>query len=137
MKIAVVTDDGKTICDHFGRARLFAVCSVENGEIVSRDLRDKAGHHQFVHESHSGDSEHHEDHSQGHGMGAGAAARHTVMLSAITDCEVLITRGMGRGAYLALKEADITPIVTDEGTVDAAVHAYVRGDIEDHIERLH
>ena len=30
MKIAVVTDDGKTICQHFGRALYYAVVTVEN-----------------------------------------------------------------------------------------------------------
>ncbi len=40
MKIAAITDDGKTISLHFGRAQQYLVATVENGQIVSsRDAR--------------------------------------------------------------------------------------------------
>ncbi len=29
MKIAIITDDGKTICQHFGRANFYAVLTLE------------------------------------------------------------------------------------------------------------
>ena len=41
MKIAAITDDGKTISLHFGRAQQYLVATVENGQIVNRELRDK------------------------------------------------------------------------------------------------
>ena len=59
------------------------------------------------------------------------------MIAAITDCEALLVCGMGRGAYLALEEANIKPIVTDIEDIDKAVQAYIDGDIVDHTERLH
>jgi predicted Fe-Mo cluster-binding NifX family protein len=48
MKIAVVTDDGKMISQHFGRAVHYLVLTVEDGKITRRELRDKPGHHQFA-----------------------------------------------------------------------------------------
>ncbi|HXZ30244.1 MAG TPA: NifB/NifX family molybdenum-iron cluster-binding protein, partial [Dehalococcoidia bacterium] len=45
MKIAVVTDDGKTICQHFGRARYYLVVTTEDGRVVNKEQRSKAGHH--------------------------------------------------------------------------------------------
>jgi predicted Fe-Mo cluster-binding NifX family protein len=59
------------------------------------------------------------------------------MIGAIEDCDVLLARGMGRGAYIALEEADIKPIVTDIGAIEEAVQAYLDGEIVDHTERLH
>ena len=59
------------------------------------------------------------------------------MIDSIADCEALLVRGMGRGAYMALEEANIRPIVTDIETIEEAVLAYVRGDIVDHTDKLH
>jgi predicted Fe-Mo cluster-binding NifX family protein len=59
------------------------------------------------------------------------------MIEAITDCEVILVRGMGRGAYLAMEEAGIKPIVTDIEAIEEAVRAYLAGEIVDHTERLH
>ncbi len=132
MKIAAITDDGKTISAHFGRAPYYLVCTVEDGKIVHSELRDKVGHRQFAGQPHDEEAD-----PRGHGFGAGSEARHASMIAAITDCEALLVRGMGRGAHLALQEANIRPIVTDIETIEAAVQAYLRGDIVDHVERLH
>ena len=48
VKIAAITDDGKTISQHFGRARHYLVFTVEDGRILQQELRDKAGHHTFA-----------------------------------------------------------------------------------------
>mgnify|MGYP001095166884 CR=1 FL=1 len=40
MKIAAITDDGVAISQHFGRAAYYLVATVEDGQIVNRELRD-------------------------------------------------------------------------------------------------
>lgn len=132
MKIAAVTDDGKTISMHFGRAEYYLVCTIEDGQIAERELREKMGHRHFAGHGHE---EKHDP--RGHGFGKGAADRHTGMIASITDCEALLVRGMGRGAYIALEEANIRPIVTDIELIEEAVQAYVDGDIVDHTDKLH
>ena len=127
MKIAAVTDDGKTISLHFGRAQNYLVYTVLDGQITGEELREKVSHH------HAAD-EH--DHSQ-HEHGEGAEHKHNAMLAPITDCEALLSRGIGRGAYLALQAANIKPIVTDISSIEDAVRAYIQGDIVDHTEKLH
>ena len=52
MKIAAITDDGKTISQHFGRAAYYLVATVENGQIVDREMREKLGHSHFSNEPH-------------------------------------------------------------------------------------
>jgi predicted Fe-Mo cluster-binding NifX family protein len=132
MKIAAITDDGKIISRHFGRAQKYLVCTIEDGQITQRELRDKMGHHDFA-----GHHDHDEKDPRGHGFGPGPAKRHASMIAAITDCEALLVCGMGRGAYLALEEANVKPIVTDIEDIDEAIQAYIDGDIVDHTERLH
>jgi len=131
MKIAAITEDGVTISQHFGRAPYYAVLTVENGEIVKREMRDKLGHVHFVGEKERLDA------SGRHGFGPGAQDRHAWMAAAIADCQVLLCRGMGWGAHESMKQAGITPIVTDIAEIDAAVQAYLDGTIIDHREFLH
>lgn len=131
MKIAAITDDGVTISRHFGRASHYAVLTVEKGEIVKQEMRDKLGHREFA------GRETHGDESGRHGYGPSSQDRHARMVEAIADCEVLLCGGMGWGAYEAMKGHGIKPIVTDIAEIDAAVQAYLDGRIKDLTERLH
>ena len=132
MKIAAITDDGKTISQHFGRASHYLVVTVENGQIVNRELREKLGHTHFVNEPHA-----EEQPGQPHGMDAVSHNKHVQMAEAIADCEALLCRGMGMGAYESMKALGIRPVVTDITAIDEAVMAYVGGSIVDQVERLH
>lgn len=141
MRIAAVSEDGKTISAHFGRARYYVVLEIEEGQIRSHDTREKPGHHTF-HQQYSQDQhaehEHGEhSHAEGHGMGERAQSRHKAMIEVVQDCEVVLTRGMGRGAYLHMQQAGITPIVTGIEDIQEAVSAYIDGTIIDLTERLH
>ena len=134
MKIALVTDDGKTISQHFGRATYYAVLTVENDEITGREQREKPGHHTFRREAPEG---HGEGQGRGHGFGRDSEKKHRRMFDAIQDCEILVARGMGRGAYQGLEEAGIRPIVTDIEEIEEAARAILDGTIVDHSEKLH
>mgnify|MGYP005836084819 CR=1 FL=1 len=141
MKIAFVTDDGKTISKHFGRARYYEVLTVDNGQVLAREQREKMGHAQFA-GSHDGQQEHHHNHDhhghgERHGFDAASQDRHARMALAIKDCEVVVAGGMGYGAYESMKQAGIKPVVTDLTTIDEAVQAHLAGNLKDHTEFLH
>ena len=132
MKIAAITDDGKTISQHFGRAPYYLVLTIENGQVVQRELREKMGHNQFSAEPH------HEEHHHGeHGQDEASHGKHTRMAEAIGDCQAVLCGGMGYGAYESMRRLNIQPIVTDLGDIDAAVQAYIGGTLVDHPEKLH
>jgi predicted Fe-Mo cluster-binding NifX family protein len=131
MKIAVITEDGTNISLHFGRAPFYAVFTIEDGKIVKREVRDKVGHHQFVHEEGLVDE-------QGrHGFGPGSQERHASMAQAITDCDVLLCGGMGWGAFESMKQAGIKTVVTDLTDIGDAVQAYLDGTIVERTDLLH
>jgi predicted Fe-Mo cluster-binding NifX family protein len=133
MKIAAVTDDGITISPHFGRARYYEVLTVENGAIAKRERRDKAGHHTFGKQE-----EHHHRHGDGPDEHRGSRhTKHDLMAATITDCDVVLARGMGHGAYEGMAQHNIKPIVTDTPSIDEAVRAVLDGTIVDHNELLH
>ncbi len=127
MKIAVVTDDGQTISMHFGRATHYLVCTVEDGKITAKELVESL------------------DAAQEHAHRArritwsrpDADRKHASMIDPVADCEAILVRGMGRGAYLAIEQAQIKPVVTDIADAEAAVQAYIDGTIIDHTEKLH
>jgi predicted Fe-Mo cluster-binding NifX family protein len=138
MKIAAITDDGKTISQHFGRAGYYMVVSVDEGEITRREMRPKLGHNHFV-QLHDPELQSGEDHlhEAGHGMDAASHDKHAQMAETIADCQVLLCRGMGQGAYLSMQQSGVRPILTDIEDIDEAVHAYLKGEIIDHTEKLH
>jgi predicted Fe-Mo cluster-binding NifX family protein len=131
MKIAAITEDGKTVSQHFGRAPYYLVLTLEDKKIIDCELRSKLGHAQFQEEGH------HENANDRHGFGTEADHRHSRMAEAIADCEAILCRGMGMGAYESMKARNIHPVVTDIADIEEAVMAFVNGQIVNHIERLH
>jgi len=131
MKIAVISDDGKDLSQHFGRAPYYIIFTIEDGKINKRDIREKLGHNQF------GGGHHEHEHSHEHGLDSASHGKHASMAEAISDCEALICGGMGMGAYESLKRLNIKPVVTDRTDPEAAVMAYVDGTLIDQVEKLH
>jgi len=150
MKLAFVTDNGISISKHFGRALFYEILQIKDGQVVSRERRDKIQHAQFAGKSHS-----HYEHGygeqghgrvvQGHGFSHGAQHRfdpaaqdrHIRMAQEIQDCQYLVVGGMGADAYESMKQVGITPIVTELNTIDEAVKAFLAGSLKDHTEYLH
>lgn len=132
MKIAAVSDDGFKISQHFGRAPYYIVLTVENGTIVNKEQRPKAGHHTFAaHEPHEMAP------GERHGFDAGSLSRHATMAETIADCQVLLAGGMGWGAYESLKSYNIETIVTDVDNIYKAVELYLKGKLPNLMDRLH
>ena len=131
INIAAVTDDGTTISQHFGRAKFYEVLFVENGKVVKRERREKLGHNNFAQE------EHHHHSGEQHGQDQHSHNKHVSMAEAIKECQILLARGMGNGAYQSMIQLNIKPVVTDIKNIDDAVQAVINGSIIDHTEKLH
>jgi len=132
LKIAVASDDGVNISQHFGRAPYYVVVTVEEGRIVARETRSKAGHQTFAaHEPPKLAPD------ERHGYDAGSGVRHESMAETVSDCQVLLIGGMGWGAYEAMKSYGIEPIATDVKDIDGAVKLYLAGKLPNLMERLH
>lgn len=114
MKIAIVTEDGKTISPHFGRAPYYKVVDVSGTQVVWQELRTKAYH----------DNGHH-----GHS--------HADMFTAIADCHVLIVGGMGTPAYRAAVEHGLHVIATGQSDIDQVVQAFLDGTLQENPLLIH
>jgi predicted Fe-Mo cluster-binding NifX family protein len=135
MKIAVVTDDGITVSQHFGRARYYAVFSIEVQQVMGQEMLDRSGTLLPVadHEARQGLTEQ----IDCHGTGTAAAAAHLRMVQPIEDCQALVARGMSWSARECLLSAHIRPILTDIESLDEVVKAYLDGSLLDHTELVH
>lgn len=133
IKIAAVTDDGQTISQHFGHAKYYAVLTIENGQIITREQREKLGHAHFAGEQHQDEKAD----PRGHGFAPAEQDRHFRMAEPIRDCRILLARGMGSGAYYSMEQVGIRPVITDITGIDEAALQAALGVIVDHKEKLH
>ena len=102
MRIAVTYEDGN-VFQHFGHTEKFKIYEVEDGKIVSDSIMDTNG--------------------TGHEALAGLLADRGV--------DALICGGMGQGAKDALTAAGLQICAGAEGDADAAVEAWLRGELAD------
>ena len=100
MNIAVTYENGQ-IFQHFGHTEQFKVYEIENNAIVKSYVVDTNG--------------------QGHGALAGFLS--------LNNIEVLICGGIGGGAQMALAEAGIKLYGGVFGDADAAVEAFLKGEL--------
>ena len=101
MKIAVPFANGE-VFQHFGHTEQFKLYEIEAGQVVSSQIIDTNG--------------------SGHEALAGFLADLSV--------SVLLCGGIGGGAQAALAEADIEICSGAQGDADAAVTAYLNGELE-------
>ncbi len=131
MKIAVVSEDRKTVSQHFGRAPYYVVLTVDGDKVIGSEIRSKAGHH-------DAGGHHGTEHAgQPHGFDAASQATHASMVANISDCQVLIAGGMGWGAQQSLKRTGIETVVTEVQDIDQAIKLYLAGNLPNRAERLH
>ncbi len=133
MRIAVATENGRTISAHFGRSPLFAIYDIANGTFTQKELR-KNTFTQHFKEGH----QHGEGHGQGaHHHGEGHGDGHRGVAAGLSDCQVVISHGMGRRAVDDLTAAGKEIFVTSETDVQTAVRAWIDKTLTTDERRIH
>lgn len=127
IKIAFATDDLVTISAHFGRAQKYSVYTIENNQVIAREEREKTSHHHTHHDE--GHDAEQKDHNN--------EPLHRSMAQTISDCQVMVVRGMGSPAYQSMEQAGIRPIVTNISSIEEALKAYIEGHLEHNVNRIH
>jgi predicted Fe-Mo cluster-binding NifX family protein len=122
LKIAAVTEDGRTLSSHFGMAPYYKVFTIANGQVVAEQQIEKPHHsrHPEPGEAHS--------HAPGEG--------HADMFAPIAGCQVLLCGGMGAPAYPKAVDSGLEVVLTG-GDISTAVKAYLAGEIRSDERRIH
>jgi predicted Fe-Mo cluster-binding NifX family protein len=127
MNIAIPTMDEQTLSAHFGRSKAFLVFEVENGQILSRQVRPNIHGHQA-----HGHLEHHEHGHAGQGHGH---HDHGGFIALLHDCSVVLSRGMGAGAWNALRGAGMKVyLVQQPVSAEEAVGLFLAGQLTESAE---
>jgi predicted Fe-Mo cluster-binding NifX family protein len=115
-KIAVPSDDGLTIANHFGKCALFIVFNVQNEQVTGAETRPNTT------------ACNHGEHADTGHCGHGHTGGHGGFVTLLHDCTVVLCRGMGMGAEQALAQNGILPVAAGEfPTAREAVDAYLNG----------
>ncbi len=131
MKIAIVTNNGNVVSQHFGRAKYYAIYTVEDGKVINKELRERNAVH------HHSDEDNHHNHDH-HGDEAEHQRKHDAMAQELNDCQVLIAGGMGRSAYNRFFMHGLNVVLTDETNVEQAIKRYLVGNLPNlYAQRTH
>lgn len=123
MKVAIASDDGKVICQHFGRTRGFAIFQIEDNKVKSKEwVPNTITAHAQGKGGNGGGAQHH---------GPAHQHSHASILSALQDCQAVISCGMGQRLVFDLQNAGIEPIRTNVTDVDQAVELYIQQVLKD------
>ena len=106
MKIAVTSQNRRTVTGHAGKCRKFWIYHTENAEIVDKRLLELPIE-QSLHES-DNDAPH-----------------------PLDEANVLISGGMGNGLQARLKRRGILAVATAETDLDQAVSAWLNGNLKE------
>lgn len=117
-KLAVVTDDGVTIHQHFGQAHYFKILTLEDGVVKAAEIREKAVH----------------EHGQMPSDGVHPGQK---MIDSIADCQVLISGGMGMPVFQRAESAGLKVFLTHYQEIDLAVKAYQAGSLQSDPQLVH
>lgn len=105
MKIAISSQNRKTITGHAGKCRRFWIYDVEDQRVVAKNMIELELEQTF---------------HEGHGHGP----------HPLDGVDTLISTSMGTGMYARLQAKGIAGVVTNETDPDTAVAAYLEGRLE-------
>ena len=93
-------------------------------------MRERGTGHFARGQKNSHNNEQHSMRRQGHGYGADADAKHASMAAEISDCDILVAGGMGRGAYESFSRAGLNVILTDLTNIEDVTRGIINGTIK-------
>lgn len=137
LKIAFVTKNKKNIVGTFGSTKYFKVYNIESGKIVNQEEREV-----FVDEA--------DDSVPNIMENSGTSGpkfslnvvdkskeKHMKIAKSISDCNVVIARGMCANAWDSIEKFNMTPILTTNKDFEPTIDEYLKGSLVNHKENIH
>ncbi len=121
MKIAIPTNDQRSISQHFGRAKGFLIVEVQDNAIKNKVYQTNT----MTAHVHRGvqlpDVEHHHSHEG--------------IFKALGNCNMVIAGGMGRRLYQDFADRNIQVFVTKETDIDKAIELYLNNNLDNNTDK--
>jgi predicted Fe-Mo cluster-binding NifX family protein len=119
MRIAIASDDAKTIASHFGKTRGFIIYDLAGTAVTSK---------RYVENTFTGHARGLEGHDH-------VVDRHGPILQALDGCRAVIAQGMGRRIYDDLRAAGIEAFIVNETDADRALQLFLGNALRDHPDK--
>lgn len=121
MKIAIPTNDMLTISAHFGRSKGFMVFDVSGENITNfQYILNTFTHHAKT----KGKEAEHVKHNH----------NHDGIFSALINCNVVISRGMGQRLFDEFKDRNVHVFITKENSINKSIEQFLKGTLEQNSE---
>jgi predicted Fe-Mo cluster-binding NifX family protein len=117
MKLAVATDDFKTVTGHIGRCNGFLIYEIDDKKIIAKEEKENTFTLHKIGEHHHGQHDH--NHSHGHAR----------LVDALKGCSHLICSAAGWRVVEDLKQNNIEVIFTDEESAEYAALKFAEGTL--------
>lgn len=122
IRLAIPTDDGKTVASHFGMAQFFMLVEIDGDKEFSRKLVENL--HARGHHGEHGEHHGHGGHGNGHGHG------HDEVFMSTGDIEGVIAVRIGPHMFEDLKARKIGVYLVSVGTsIENAINSFIEGKL--------
>ncbi len=122
MKIAIATNNQKTVTGHIGKCKAFMVYEIEGERILNKEFREN------LFTNHRMSNHNHQNHSEGGGHS------HAHLIDGLKDCSCLISKGGGWRVVEDLKQHNIMTLFTDVELIEDAVNKFIKGELKNETE---
>lgn len=127
MRLAIASDDDRSVAQHFGRCFGFTVVNLDADGIRERQWMPQRATHHVLQSTAGHGHEHAHGDQHGHEHGHGGRHSHAGIVSLLQGCDLVVGGGMGRRIRDDLASAGIRTVITDISDVDDVIEA-VRQD---------
>ncbi len=134
MKIAIPTNDQRSISKHFGRSKGFLIVEVQDNEIKNKVYTTNTMTTHALSGVQLPDAEHHHAHNHHHGHGEHNHS-HEGIFKALGNCDTVIAGGMGRRLYQDFADRNTQVFVTKESDIDKAIELYLSNRLDNNTDQ--
>ena len=138
LKIAIVTKNGESIVGTFGSSKYFKVFEVENNKINKTELREV-----YVDQMEKDVPTLVSKNNGGTGTKFSlnvvdkSKEKHMKIAKSISDCDVVIARGMCANAWDSIEQFKMEPIITTNKDFELTVEEYLNKTLANHKDKIH
>ena len=126
MKVAIASDNGREIAQHFGRTRGFLICECDGNQINNEV---------YLSNDFTGHAHHGDNHGHGHQEGGGHNHSHADILKALNECDVVFSGGMGFRMINDFENHGKKVVITDERDARKALQLFLEGKLVERADR--
>ena len=139
LKIAIVTKNGESIVGTFGSSQYFKVYEIVDNKIIKEELREV-----YVDKAEEDVPSIISKNNGLNGKGAfslnvvdASKDKHMRIAKSISDCHVVIARGMCADAWDSIEQFKMEPIITTNKQFEETVEQYLDKSLVNHKDKVH